>query len=64
MKSTDAQTYVEVKCCCPYCDKSLDIFDKGRTREVMGSDLRAEKCELEITCPDCNNVFVVNRIYY
>ena len=64
MKTVEAQTYVEVTCSCPECNAYLDIFDLGQTKEVMGYDLRAEKCDMEITCPECGKQFIVSDIHY
>lgn len=64
MKSTEAQTNVEVICDCPYCDAHLDIFELGNTQAVLSGELRAHNIDLEITCPECQNTFRVDSIHY
>ena len=64
MKTTEAQSHLEVMCYCPHCDNYLDIFDLGLTKEVIGDDLRAKNCDIEITCPDCKKEFIVSNIHY
>ena len=62
MKEVRANTFVEVTCSCPHCDAFLDILDNDQVRESLGSDHRAEDCDIEITCSECNQEFIVTDI--
>ena len=64
MKTVEAKTYVEVRCNCPECGAWLDIYHRGRTKEVLGYDLRAKDCDMEINCPRCGKEFMVSNINY
>jgi uncharacterized Zn finger protein len=62
MKECKAQTTLEVNCDCPHCDEWLDITDEAR--EYLDETLRAEEIELQITCEECGEVFIVTDITY
>ena len=64
MKTAEAYSYIEVNCYCPECGAYLNILDLGRTKEELGSDLRANNCDLEITCPECGKNFIVSNINF
>ncbi|SFC81601.1 hypothetical protein SAMN05421780_11074 [Flexibacter flexilis DSM 6793] len=62
MKSTTANTSVEVMCNCPICDSYVDILPQ--VSEILGDDHRAENCDKQVTCPDCNEDFIVTDINF
>lgn len=65
LKTTVANTHIEVTCDCPYCNAYLDIFDRDSVREsFVDNDLTAENCDIEITCPKCKEIFIVTDIFY
>ena len=63
MKETTASTFVEITCECPYCEAYLDIFDNDHVKDSLDG-LRSEKCDLEITCNECSETFIVTDICY
>jgi len=58
----DARTFIEVNCHCPHCEAFLDVFEN--VREVLGSDLRAENVDVEVTCPECLKLFIVENVEF
>jgi uncharacterized Zn finger protein len=62
MKTTEAQTTLEINCNCPYCDAYLDITDESK--EYLDETLRTENDEIEIRCEECNDIFIVDKITY
>lgn len=64
MKEVKAQSYLEVICKCPECGSWIDILNIGQTKIVLGSDLRAQGCDMEITCQECGGDFIVSDITY
>ena len=62
MKKTDAQASIEVYCDCPYCEHYQDIFEK--VKESLGFELSAYDVNIEITCEECKEQFIVTDIYY
>ena len=64
MKTTTADTHIEVLCNCPNCDAYLDIFDEYGVKESMGYEPRSENCDLEINCSECKETFLVTDINF
>jgi len=64
LKTTDANTFIEVLCNCPYCNAYLDIFDEHGVKESMGYEPRSENCNLEVDCSECGEKFLVTDIFY
>jgi len=64
MKKTEAYTYIEVNCECPYCGRYQDIWDKSTTAESMGFDMMANNVDIEILCEKCGKEFIVTDIEY
>lgn len=62
MKEVRASTFIEVLCQCPNCGYGLDIFEKDNVKESLEEDHRASNCNIEITCEDCNETFLVTDI--
>lgn len=66
MKTAKAETHLAIWVHCPYCDSYQNKFYD--LRECLGSYggdfLRAEDCEQEIECEDCEKTFIVNEITY
>jgi len=60
MKETRANCYVEVLCTCPNCGYGLDVLED--VREVMDDDHRASGIDVEVTCEDCNETFLVTDV--
>lgn len=66
MKSTTAQTLIEILCICPNCGDGLDILYEDNVREELTrqDEFSSSNCNLEITCSECKEVFLVTDIYY
>lgn len=64
MKKVNASLFIEVLCNCPHCGAIDDIFDLDRTKDVLGQDYRAENCDLEITCSECSETYIVENIHF
>ena len=65
LKTTYAQTRITATCTCPYCDEyQWDIKDK--LTESDYPDIRYDEWEIEveITCDDCWETFVINELCY
>jgi uncharacterized protein YbaR (Trm112 family) len=62
MRETRANLYIEVLCNCPNCGYGLDVFDNDSIKESLDDDHRASGCDVEITCEDCNETFLVTDI--
>lgn len=62
-KETTAQTSLEVMVVCPYCDAFDDILDEAREVFDYG-ELSSNNCDLEITCSECKERYIVTRINY
>ncbi len=65
MKEVTAQTNLEVMCSCPYCNAFLDILDNDEIRESLSdNDFSAEDCNVEVSCSECDQKFLVTDIFY
>lgn len=64
MKTTEAETHIEIICYCPYCNDRLDIESNGFITEALGSRHRLDDCEIENTCEECGETFLVTAIRY
>jgi uncharacterized protein YbaR (Trm112 family) len=62
MKTTSANTLIEVVCVCPYCKSFLDILDEPGVKKSMDCDNKAQNCNLEIKCSECEETFIVTDI--
>ena len=62
MKKVDATTHIEVVTNCPYCNAFEDVFDD--VKESMGYEPRADNCDVEATCSECQEVFIVTNVEY
>lgn len=63
IKEVSAEVYLTVDVDCPYCDASLDIrSDIGEA--WLPNRLDIPKCEIEITCKECKEEFLVTRVDY
>lgn len=61
-KETTAQFSCEVLCDCPHCGEILDILDD--VGELLRSDHTAEGIEVEITCSNCQEDFIVTEVCF
>jgi metal-sulfur cluster biosynthetic enzyme len=62
MKKINAQCFVEVAATCPYCGALDDILDD--VRDVMDDNHRAHNIDKEITCSECNEIYIVENVNY
>jgi uncharacterized protein YbaR (Trm112 family) len=62
MKTVRASCFVEVICICPNCGSGLDVLDN--VRDVMDDDHRASNIDVEITCEDCKQAFLITDVDY
>ncbi len=62
MKTTVAQTTLEINCDCPYCHSWLDVSNQGK--EYLDDALRAEDVEIHVTCENCHKEFIISEIQY
>ena len=62
MESVRAKFFVEVSSQCPYCDALDEIL--SNVSEVMNNDHRASNIDVEITCSECKNIYIVTDIDY
>ena len=60
MKEVRAQCLMEVLCVCPNCGYGLDVIDE--VGEFMNYYHRARGIEVEVTCEDCNEIFLVTDV--
>ena len=63
MKTTQAETSVEIWLHCPHCDEFQERFEDLRDA-LDYNELRAEECDEELKCECCNEYFIVNKITY
>lgn len=63
IKTTTAETLLEINVICPYCDNYFDIRDEA-IYHLTNGELSAENIECEITCTKCKQEFIVTDIYY
>lgn len=64
MKTTTATTLIEVLCDCPYCDELMDIIDRDDVKGSLNDKPRVSNCDIEITCENCQGIFLVTDIEY
>lgn len=64
IKTTKAETSLEIWVECPYCDQYQEVTSK--LKDELESDLRAYHLENEIICgdEDCKKTFIVEEITY
>ena len=62
VKTTKAETNLEVWVDCPYCENYQDVTSE--LKDELQDDLRAYHLENEISCNSCNNMFIVEEITY
>lgn len=63
LKTATAATYLSVDVDCPHCDESLDIRETLSDCEAwLPNRLDIPKCEVEITCTNCQNQFMVTKV--
>lgn len=62
MKTTYAKSYFSIDVDCPYCENSIDATTE-LTPYLDDDKLSAESIEAEITCSECNKIFIVESIY-
>ena len=63
MRTTEAETHLEVWVHCPYCDRFQNKVDELKHHFDYG-ELSALECEVEIECEKCKEVFIVEQIHY
>ena len=63
MKTAVAETSIEIWVHCPHCDEYQNRLEDLR-EELDYNELRAEECEAEIKCEDCEKSFIVNKITF
>lgn len=65
LKTTEAETHLEVWLNCPHCDTYQDRIEE--LKEYFDHwHLSADSCEAELVCEEksCKKKFVVNKIHY
>lgn len=62
MKTSIAESYLEVVCNCPYCHCRINVFEK--VRELLDYTLRAENIEVETKCDECGKEFIITEVVY
>jgi len=60
MERVRANCFVEVLCICPRCGYGLDLLDN--VRECMDDDHRASNINVEVTCGECKETFLVTDV--
>lgn len=61
-KRTTAETTLEVTVECPYCEECFDCLED--VREELGNDLQAKGIDVEVTCPECKQEFVITEVTF
>ena len=63
IKTVSADTHLQIWVTCPYCREYQNRLDE--LREHLGyGELRAENCDAEIRCEECQKIFIVKEISY
>ena len=71
MKKEVASIHVQVNVDCPNCGNYIDLLDDSLDTEVEKTDVMiasfqdewgCKDAEIEVKCPECENIFIVNEI--
>jgi hypothetical protein len=63
LPTVKAEAYFEITVMCPHCD-CYQVKTDELKEHLDHNELRAESCEVEIKCEECENLFIVNTILY
>jgi hypothetical protein len=70
MKRTEAALDIDVVMNCPHCDYFINYLDHLSVSEDLlemamdGDSLGCDECEIEVECPECKKLFIVEKIIY
>lgn len=73
MKNAIANISIEVYVYCPHCNEFFDLLDDSLAHNVERSDIMiaafqdewgCKDAEIEVNCPECEKIFIVNEIDY
>lgn len=64
MKEVYAHSSFEITTDCPYCDGYLDLTEELREALDPNDFLQSKDCDIEIKCPECNEIFLVKEIEF
>lgn len=63
MKTTTAQSYLEILCHCPYCDYVNDVLEDVRESLPWG-ELSSDNMDIEKKCDECQKTFLITEVFY
>lgn len=62
MKTANATTFIEICVTCPHCGAHDDKFDE--LHEHLSNEPRASGINVEVTCSECKENYIVEDINY
>ena len=60
---TIASFTLSLDCDCPHCGNYVDVIDLI-DKEQLDDDFNATNLEVDVTCPECGEDFIINETEY
>ena len=54
---------LQLECNCPHCGTYIEVIDLVE-KEQLGDSFNAINLEVDVTCPDCGEDFIINETEY